>query len=160
MNKFKNTKGQALIETLLCTVFLIIICFATIQLCIVVIHDLISNEAAFSIARAASVTKDENTLDNRVKTAAAILLLPHFNLNSFVPVKARTESTDIAGRKVYNVTLEYFINTMFAYFIDPLAKDTYSLGSSRFLKRFARARIVKSPDEEFYNKAYPQANEF
>ena len=44
----------------------------------------------------------------------------------------------------------YYERIMFARFFNSLF----------YREQSARARMVKSPDEQFYNKAYPNAKEF
>lgn len=53
--------------------------------------------------------------------------------------------------KKHNVKIAYGMNIIFPKLF------------GRFLpyrEQSARARMIKSPDEEFYNKAYPDAREF
>ena len=82
-NKLLSNNGQAMVETLISTVFLAILVIASIQLVIMVVNDLIANEAAYSISRVAVVSKD-NDLNNKTRIAATYLLT--WNTNSrFIP---------------------------------------------------------------------------
>jgi hypothetical protein len=53
-------RGQSLLEALIVVVFVTVIMFAFMQICIITVDDMIANEAAFVAARSAAVT--ENSL--------------------------------------------------------------------------------------------------
>ncbi|MDR2437692.1 MAG: hypothetical protein LBD17_06510 [Endomicrobium sp.] len=61
-NSFKysnNNSGQSILEALFVVVFTTIIMFAFIQICIMVVDDMIANEATFVAMRSATVTKSK-----------------------------------------------------------------------------------------------------
>ena len=187
-NNLKNSSGQALVETLLVIVSITVVCFAMIEFCVIVMDDLICNEVAFSIVRTAVVTKigagaDNNSdreasaLRQTTLPAAGLLLLTSGLVNlknlNFIPTAAETEvgflNDGNGGRlkdnserdiRLYNTTMKYYVNTMFIRLIDPFGTNSFSFNGHGMLQRFARARMVKSPDEEYYDHAYRDASKF
>ncbi|MDR3257041.1 MAG: hypothetical protein LBT18_05325 [Endomicrobium sp.] len=59
INILDQHKGQSLLEALFVVVFTTVIMFAFIQICIVVVDDMVANETAFVAMRSAVVTKDK-----------------------------------------------------------------------------------------------------
>jgi len=57
--------------------------------------------------------------------------------------------------QIYNTTVKYIQSVMFGYLFS--GPQIMSIGSTNVLKCAARARMVKSPDEDYYDKAYPDA---
>ena len=143
-----------MVETLISTVFLAILVIASIQLVIMVVNDLIANEAAYSISRVAVVSKD-NDLNNKTRIAATYLLT--WNTNSrFIPNGAPViEPMNIQAAHNGN---PLNINTTSIKYIQRLMFGSFFMGSSfnNIMKCTARARMVRSPDEDFYDKSFPQ----
>lgn len=164
-NVTKNNKGQALVETLLTTVMLTIITFAAIQLCIIVVNMLISNEAAFALARVAAVAPTQDDVNNNTRLSAGFILLNQVSLNNFsylpydIPYREKQfgnyEGSSIKG---ISIQLKYLSNIMFASYLS--GSTLYSLGGIHLLKGSAVSPMVKSPDENFYVRAYPNAPNF
>lgn len=78
-----NNRGQSLLEALFVVVFTTIIMFAFLQLCIMVVDDMIANEAAFVGMRSAAVTKgSENTKKEEAKKRINAYLFIHYPLAS------------------------------------------------------------------------------
>ncbi len=143
-----------MVETLLSTVFLAILVIASIQLVIMVVNDLIANEAAYSISRVAVVSKD-NDINNKTRMAEAYLLAWITN-SRFIPNGAPVKDS-ISAQAAHNGN-PLNINTTSIKYIQRLMFGSFFTGSSfnNILKCTARARMVKSPDEDFYDKSFPQ----
>ncbi len=164
MNSMRS-KGQALVETLLTTVMLTVVVFAAIQFCVIIVNMLIANEAAFSVSRVAVVAANDEALKKNTQWAALFLLARHVSLGNFqfipddIPVDKKTlaacHKTEI---QAYNAHLKYSSNIMFGRFLG--GSRIYSIGTIHLLKGAACSRMIKSPDEKYYNKAYPDAAEF
>ena len=172
-NRLLDSKGQALIETIFLLTGVTIILFATIQVCVIVTNEFICNEAAFAAARSLSVNEvagknEDGEPNNKALLTITPILAPHISANNltFVPtgIKIDEKSFGIDRQSqdivVYNVNLNYLVNTMFIKLIDPLGEKSYSYAGINLLKQCTRARMVKSPDENFYKKAYKDAEEF
>jgi hypothetical protein len=59
----KNNSGQAMLEAVFTIIFITVIMFAFLQICIIVVDDMTANEAAFSAMRSAAVTKSKIRAD-------------------------------------------------------------------------------------------------
>ena len=66
----RASRGQAMVETMLIITFVTILMFATVQLCTVVVNDMIANEAASAINRAVMVTSERTKNSNTSMKAA------------------------------------------------------------------------------------------
>ncbi|MCX5781623.1 MAG: hypothetical protein NT145_02810 [Elusimicrobia bacterium] len=166
-NISKNNRGQAMIETLLSTVFLTIVVFAGIQLVIMVVNDLIANEAAFAISRVAVVSKTDK--DVKAKTLASALFLFMNEISSgkldFVPYNVPVDYVTLEGAhinertnrpkeiKSYNTRLKYLQSIMFGKLLS--GSTILSIGNTNVKRNTSRAWMVKSPDEDYYDKSYP-----
>jgi hypothetical protein len=196
----KYDKGQTLLEALFVIVFTTIIMFAFLQVCIIVVDDMIANEAAFVAARSASVTESKFRLkevQSRVKSyilffyPLAIFSNSNFNLSHFVFVnksdfeknfktfnserekemsykevsdnenfitiwKGQKKTKDYSGRELSKETVKiyYFTRILFGNLV---AKNN-SVKNKRY--QSARNRIVPSPDQSYYFKAFPGAKKF
>jgi hypothetical protein len=160
-----NNKGQAMVETLITTVFLTILAFAALQLVIMVVNDLTMNEAVFAMSRVAVVTKKDE-VDTKLREVSLLFLLPDVNLSNpnFIPYEVPVEGKGVSGShsgtsvQIYSTTIKYLQAVMFGSFFS--GPQTLTLGNTTVLKCVARARMVKSPDEDYYDKAYPNAPNF
>jgi hypothetical protein len=160
-----NNKGQAMVETLITTVFLTIIVFAALQLVIMIVNDLSMNEKVFAMSRVAVVSKTAE-VDNKMKWISTLFLLPDVKLSGFhfvpyeVPVEGKSVSGSHSGTKaqIYNTSIKYVQSVMFGNLLS--GSQIMSIGNVNLIKNTARARMVKSPDEDYYDKAYPGAPNF
>ncbi|MDR1418300.1 MAG: hypothetical protein LBI80_04000 [Endomicrobium sp.] len=196
----KYDKGQTLLEALFVIVFTTIIMFAFLQVCIIVVDDMVANEAAFVAARSASVTESKFRLkevQNRAKSyilffyPLAIFSNTKFNPSHFVFVdkkdfkqnfktsiseseegipyeevsggtnfitiwKGRKKTKDYSGKDLSKETVKiyYFSRVLFGNLV---AKDN-SVKNRRY--QSARNRIIPSPDQSYYFKAFPGARKF
>lgn len=166
MYLFKKNNGQAFIEGLIAVMVITIFMFALILVCIIVVNDTLYNEVAFMATRAVSVAKYGQIKDTAQKVADKMFQsngLSSKNIdNSTDDNGSKTTNWDgtVLGKdikdhsgvnlKKYNVKIKYNLKIMFA--------DLFDSGGTR--TQWARARMIKSPDEEYYNKAYPGAKEF
>lgn len=157
-----------MVETMIVTVlFLSAILFAVVQLNTLVVHELIANETAFSTARVAVVTP-KSALDRNTKLAALELVAPYVSPDSFIPLKAVTSNEeDIPSApgighpvELYQTELHYAIRIYFASLLQPFFKFSFLGGGNPYYTNVARARMVKSPDESYFKKAYPDAKNF
>jgi hypothetical protein len=156
--------GQAMLETLLVIIILTAIGFAALQLCIMVVNDMICNEAAFASVRSAVVSKHSDA-SSHTDQIARLLLLPHFlTQKDILYEETKLWDSTILGEemldhsdatiKKYNANIRYRMRLSFASLIKP------SLLNSGYVSHTARARMIKSPDESFYFKAFPEADNF
>lgn len=156
-----NNKGQSLIEGFIVTVVITVIMFAAIQLCIIVVDDMYANYAAFFTVRKVVVTKNSDISDTAKRTVSKFFTPYMLKSKSVVNHKTTHWAETILGNmtpdhggreiKKHNIKIAYQTKVMFY--------GLFNLQSS-LREESARARMVKSPDEEFYNKAYPEAREF
>ncbi|MCX5778955.1 MAG: hypothetical protein NTU66_07065 [Elusimicrobia bacterium] len=164
------SRGQALVESLFITVIITAVFFAAVQLCIMAVDDMLCNEAAFSAIRAGVVTPARDMRDV-VKKVSDTILLPHSYTRLSIILDDNTLWHDtIAGQDIrdhggaavqkYDVGIKYTVRIMFASLMQPFTQSVFFSGGKRTLSRVASARMVKSPDEEYYYKAYPKAPVF
>jgi len=163
---FKKNKGQAFIEGLIATMIITIFMFALIQVCIIVVKDTLYNEVAFMATRSVSVAKYGKIKDTAQKVADKMFQLNGLsskkldNSDEYNGSKTTNWDGTVLGKdikdhggvnlKKYNVKIKYNLKIIFAYLFDSGGNRT----------QWSRARMIKSPDEEYYNKAYPGAREF
>lgn len=159
--------GQAMVETLLIITILTAMAFAALQLCIVVVDDVFCNEAAFSAVRSAIVSP-QSEKEKCTKDTARFLLIPHaIFFNNLIYDDTHLWDNTIAGKDVrdhggvyirkYNANIEYRILLAMASLLKP--SQGFAPGTAS-MNHVARARMVKSPDEAYYFKAYPHARPF
>ena len=155
-----NNKGQSFLEGFIIACIITILMFAAIQVCIIVVDDMYLNYSAFSATRKIVVTKTKDISDVAKQTVSKLLIPYISNSKSIFDYKTTHWDENILGNKIsdhdgkqinkHNVKIGYYTKVMFGKFFD----------SKYYREQSARARMVKSPDEEFYNKAYPDAKEF
>lgn len=166
----RSRRGQAMVESMFIVLVLTAVFFAALQLCIMAVDDMVCNEAAFSALRVGIVTPARQ-LSKTVKETAFILLLPHVNSAlSIIPGETKIWHEKIAGKDMrdhggnvvhkYDINVYYTMRLMFSSLLRPLNRAVLLGGGIPFVERTASARLVKSPDEEFYYKAYPGARPF
>jgi hypothetical protein len=158
--KINTDKGQSLLEGLVISIIITIFMFAAVQVCIMCVDDMFLNFASFSATRKISVSKRKE-IENVAKQAVSNILSV-YSLNSASIINYKTTHWDepILGNKVkdhnnnninkHNVKIGYDMKIMFSKLFN----------STAYRHQSSRARMVKSPDEEYYNKAYPDAKEF
>ena len=155
-----NNKGQSFLEGFIVACIITVLMFAAIQVCIVVVDDMYLNYSAFSAVRKIVVTKNKEISDTAKQTVSKLLFPYMLNSKSIFDYKTTHWDENILGNKIldhdgkqinkHNVKIGYYAKVMFARFFD----------SVFYREQSARARMVKSPDEKFYTKAYPDAKEF
>ena len=154
-------RGQALIEGLLITVIVTVLLFAAIQVCIVVVEDMYANYAAFYATRKVIVAENKNIADVASKTVRKFFAPYMLSSKSILNYKTTHWDETILGNKKedhsgnqikkHNVKIAYDTRIIFYKLFNlfvPIREQS------------ARARMVKSPDRDFYNKAYPGAKNF
>lgn len=161
MSFFDNNRGQSLIEGFIVAVIITVIMFAAIQLCILVVDDMYANYTAFYAARKIVVTRNSDITDTAKKTVSKFFTPYMLKSRSVTDYKTTHWSETVLGNKIpdhsgheikkHNIKIAYKSKVMF-----------YKLFNlENFLREeSSRARMIKSPDEEFYNKAYPGSREF
>ena len=159
MSCFDN-KGQSFLEGFIIACIITILMFAAIQVCITVVDDMYLNYSAFSATRKIIVTKSKEISDTAKQTVSKLLTPYMLNSKSIFNYKTTHWDENILGNKIldhdgkqinkHNVKIGYYSRVMFGRFFN----------SKYYREQSARARMVKSPDENFYNKAYPDAKEF
>lgn len=155
-----NNKGQSFIEGFIVACIITVLMFAAIQVCIIVVDDMFLNYSTFSATRKIVVTKSKEISDTAKETVSKFLTPYMLSSNSVFYYKTTHWDEDILGKKItdhsnkqihkHNVKVGYYTKIMFGRFFDSLF----------YREQSARARMVKSPDEKFYTKAYPDAKEF
>ena len=157
----KNNKGQSLIEGLIISLILIFFMFAALQVCIIVVDDMYFNFVSFLSTRKAIVSENKDILDNAKNVVNKMVLPYQIETTSIISYKVTHWHEQILGKTnkdhsnstmdKHNIKVGYTSKIMF-----------YKLFNlfTPFRTQSARARMVKSPDENFYNKAYPDAKEF
>ena len=155
-----NNKGQSFIEGFIIACIITVLMFAAIQVCIIVVDDMYLNYSAFSATRKVIVTKNKKISDTAKQTVSKLLMPYMLNSKSVFNYKTTHWDENILGNKVvdhskkqinkHNVKIRYYTRIMFGRFFNSLY----------YREQSARARMVKSPDEDFYSKAYPNAKEF
>jgi len=165
--------GQTLIEGLIVCMLVTALMFGLIQVCILVVNDMLYNEVSFFATRAVSVTKEKDIQNFSKKTVNKLLitsglvsglLFADIEQDSRNSDEEKSKTTNWEGTilgenivdhdgtniKKYNVKINYKTRLMF-----------YKLfGGNLFRQQSARARMIKSPDIKYYDKAYPDAKTF
>ncbi|MCR4663462.1 MAG: hypothetical protein K5622_06230 [Endomicrobiaceae bacterium] len=155
-----NNKGQSFLEGFIIACIITVLMFAALQICIMVADDMYLNYSAFSAARKIVVSKSKDISDTAKQTVSKLLTPYMLNSKSIFNYKTTHWNEEILGNKIldhsdkqihkHNIKIGYYIKIMFGRFFN----------SSYYREQSARARMIKSPDENFYNKAYPDAKEF
>lgn len=155
-----NNKGQSFLEGFIIACIITILMFAAIQVCIIVVDDMYLNYSAFSATRKVIVTKNKEISDTAKQTVSKLLMPYMLNSKSIFEYKTTHWDENILGNKIldhdrkqinkHNVKIGYYAEVMFGQFFNSVS----------YREQSARARMIKSPDEDFYNKAYPNAKEF
>lgn len=165
----KNNHGQAMVETLFSTIFLIFLCFAAVQFYMIVITWLRANEAAQSAVRCAIVSKgatingaDGESPEDKAQNAASLIFSvdsippsvklwekPERNDDLYLGIdQSSSQDGKGAGIKMFSAHIYYKQKLMFSSFFNRLG----------FFDGAAHCRMIKSPDWKFYDKAYPEDN--
>ena len=136
--------------------------FAMVQVSLIVIDSLIANETVFSAARAAVVAQSSNE-DKNAKEAAIYILasdsspnnLTYFNTTTSKETAAESDPvSDYQGIPIQTLETKigYGVHLMFSNIIQPFSGSIYTAD--------ATARMIKSPDSDYYNKSFPGASEW
>ncbi len=160
MNYFNN-KGQSFIEGIIIATIITIFMFCAIQVCVMVVDDMFANYSAFYATRKVVVSKTKDITNVAKNTVSKFFIAYIAKSASIIHYKTTHWDDTILGNNIvdhsnkqikkHNVKIAYGMNIIFPKLF------------GRFLpyrEQSARARMIKSPDEEFYNKAYPDAREF
>lgn len=157
----KNNNGQSLIEGLIISLILIFFMFAALQTCILVTDDMYFNFASFAATRKAIVSNSKNILSNAKKIVNGIVVPYQMKSIGVISYRVTHWHEQILGKTnkdhsdstldKHNIKVLYNTKIMF-YRIFNLF--------SPVREQSARARMVKSPDQKFYHRAYPDAKEF
>lgn len=174
LTKYKAfCSGQTLIEALIVCMLITVLMFGLIQVCIMVVDDMLYNEVSFSATRAVAVTKQQDIQKfskqtvNKLLIASGLvsgLLFADIEQDGRDSDDEKTKTTNWQGTvlgqnivdhsgtniKKYNVKVNYKMRLMFYK----------SLCGRFFREQSSRARMIKSPDIKYYDKAYPNAKSF
>ena len=156
-----NNKGQSFLEGIIVATMITVFMFCAIQVCVIVVDDMFANFSAFYATRKVVVSKTKD-ITNVAKNTVTKFFIPYMIKSASIIYYKTTHWDDtILGNNIvdhsnkqikkHNVKIAYGINIMFPKLFRKLLP---------YREQSARARMVKSPDEEFYNKAYPNAKEF
>lgn len=157
---FSNNKGQSFLEGFIIAIIITVFMFCAIQVCIMVVDDMFLNYTAFCATRKIVVTKNKEISDIAKQTVSKLVMPYKLKSASIKYYKTTHWNENILGNKVldhsnkeikkHNVKIAYHTKIMFSRLF----------GYMFYREQSARARMIKSPDEQFYNKAYPNAKEF
>ncbi|MHB9154534.1 MAG: hypothetical protein ACYC5N_02440 [Endomicrobiales bacterium] len=168
MKIMKSMRGQAVIESMLIVVLLTIVLFAALQIVITVVNDMVANEAAFSAARAATVTPGDDTrLKEKSLRASMALLSPHFSSRNVLFANTNTETNVNSSFPYYSkggsirleTAIDYTSRILFPSLVNPDSRKALT-GKTGLMQNTAHMRMIKSPDEDYYDKAYFGARSF
>ena len=147
-----------MIETMLITVLLAVIGFATIQLIIVVITDMRCDEAGFAAARVAMVS-DQNNMNRKVSFALGYLLSEQLSTGQLL-FKSLPKANPVAVQgttrndpEIRDITIKYSEKVIFGSLFNPSGIN------KGYVSRTSNSRIVISPDSAYYHKGYPGASD-
>ena len=175
--------GQAMVETLLVIVFMTIIFFASIQFFLIAVYWLRANEISHSVLRCAVVSKGSTTAgadgsnpEKNATIAANILFFDESIATARLWDKESYGNSGIdhssgnrsqgAIMRTFGAHIYYGQKLMFGSMFGGLSTG---IGNIQFLNvsnrtglpsGAAHSRMVKSPDWRYYEKAYPQADNF
>lgn len=152
--------GQSLLEGLIISLVITAFVFGAIQVCVMCVDDMFVNFTAFSATRKISVAKRKQIGNTAKESVSKTLSIYSLNSNSIRNYKTTHWDEKVLGNKIkdhhnsninkHNVKIGYDEKIMFGRLFN----------SSSYRHQSARARMIKSPDEEYYNKAYPDAKKF
>jgi len=125
----KNEKGQALVETAIVILVILVLLFGIMELALIGTVMLVANDAAYSVARAEVVEKSS-------AKAGFWVMLPVFRAG-VMPLRMKATSEE----EVVESEVKY---------VQPLLKF---LWSPAFIGNVT-CKMVKSPDREFYDKSF------
>lgn len=161
----RRQKGQALVETILIVVLLTMVVFACIDMCLWCVNNLIFGEAVFSINRVGVVTPEPRFRES-ARDSALFLLPRQISMKHclYDPSSLDLERTPVgkneSGEVIESSTvgISYVTRIMFGELFDGQLGS--SMGGPRTRKGYAVSKLVKSPAEEYYERAYPHARAF
>ncbi|MDR3071239.1 MAG: hypothetical protein LBU29_01370 [Endomicrobium sp.] len=182
-----DNKGQSLVEALVVVMFITVIVLLFIKICKIVVDGMLANEAAFVAARSAAVTKmgkRSAEAKNKIKNYLAFFSctatnfdLMFFTLSNKKSVVKYFKKSDGIGENILdemndslkqkNKSVNIWKGRKHArdYSGQVVTKETVKIYYSArllFNRRYqaARNRMVASPDEKYYYKAFPEAKKF
>lgn len=158
---YSNNKGQAFIEGLIISTIITIFMFCAIQVCIMVVDDMYANYSAFSATRKVVVSQTKNISNTAKQVVSKLFVSYMLNSASIQNYKTTHWNETILGNNIvdhsgkeikkHNVKIAYYTKIIFPKLFGNI---------TNYREQSARSRMVKSLDEDFYNKAYPNAREF
>ncbi|MBN1622109.1 MAG: pilus assembly protein [Endomicrobiales bacterium] len=167
-----NNHGQAIVETAFLIILISAICFAALQICIFVVNDIICNEASFASARVAIISTkvSSSQIQKDAENTALKILTWFFSTNNMMYKETTLWDKKPLGWQIpvgnnenilsYTTNIKYDTKIMFSSLLNPFHNFTFFSGGNPLLERSARARLIRSPNRDFYNKAYPEAESF
>jgi hypothetical protein len=126
-----------------------------------VVDDMFANFSAFYATRKVVVSKTKDITSVAKNTVSKLFRIYSVQSASIINYKTTHWDDTVLGNNIvdhsnkqikkHNVKIAYYMNIIFPKLFGRILP---------YREQFARARMIKSPDEEFYNKAYPNAREF
>jgi len=130
----KNEKGQALVETALVILVILVLLFGIMELALIGTVMIVANDAAYSVARAEVVEKSGTT-------AGGFVMLPVLTLG-VIPIKMKGTIPEENERfQVVESEVKY-VKFLYRFLWSPISRGTVT------------CKMVKSPDKEFYDKSF------
>jgi len=129
----KNEKGQALVETAIVILIILVLIFGIMELALIGTVMIVANDAAYSVARAGVVEK-------KGTTAGTCVMLPVLTVG-VVPIKMRATSEEKGKFEVVESEVK-FVKLLHRFLWSPIFTGTVT------------CKMVKSPDGEFYDKSF------
>jgi hypothetical protein len=189
-----------MVEAVITIVFMTVIMFAFLQVCIIVVDDMTANEAAFRAGRSAAVSEKSE----RAKTAedwakkhlrlfynidgissffrdSSFVLSSNDKVSRFFGRGGKSDESvdessgksitvwngrksfeDFSGNSVVKQTIKiyYYTKVMFGSLTAGKNSERSFFAKKDERYQSARFRIIPSPDEEFYYKAFPDGEDF
>jgi len=130
----KNEKGQALVETALVILVILVLLFGIMELALIGTVMIVANDAAYSVARA-------EVLEKSGTTAGGFVMLPVLTLG-VIPSKMKgTIPVENERFQVVESEVKY-VKFLYKFLWSPIVTGTVT------------CKMVKSPDKEFYEKSF------
>ena len=130
----KNEKGQALVETAIVILVILVLLFGIMELALVGTVMIVANDAAYSVARAEVVEKNGTI-------AGGFVMLPVLPLG-VLPSKMSGTILEESGRLQVVESKVNYVKVLHRFLWAPIFMGTVT------------CKMVKSPDREFYDKSF------
>jgi len=129
----KNEKGQALVETAMVILVILVLLFGIMELALIGTVMLVANDAAYSVARAEVVEKSS-------ATAGLWVMRPVFRAD-VIPFRMKVTSEERGEFEVVESEVKY-VQLLHKFLWSPIFTGDVT------------CKMVKSPDREFYDKSF------